>query len=94
MVVEVTDHGIGISADRVPGIFDRMQRIEDRMAQPTKGLGLGLSIAKRLVEAHEGRIWVHSQPARGSTFAFALPAGDSSIQTTGWQWLRPASDRR
>jgi len=67
----VADEGPGIPADRVAIIFDRFSQ-GSRLDR--KGLGLGLYIAKRIVEAHGGRIWVDSEVGRGSTFFFAFPA--------------------
>jgi signal transduction histidine kinase len=66
----VADSGAGIDPDRLGTIFDRFAQ----GARPDrKGLGLGLYIARRIVEAHGGRIWAESQPGHGSTFYFALP---------------------
>jgi signal transduction histidine kinase len=66
----VADDGPGIAAERLETIFDRFTQGE-RQGRP--GLGLGLFIARRIVEAHGGRIWVKSRPAHGSTFHFTLP---------------------
>jgi PAS domain S-box-containing protein len=67
----VADTGPGIPAEHVPRLFDRFWQAQrgDR-----KGLGLGLAIAKGIVEAHGGRIWAETAPGRGSTFFFTLPA--------------------
>ena len=72
IVVQVTDQGRGISPEELPRIFDRYHRA-GRGIGPTDGLGLGLFIAKELVEAHGGRIGVESEVDRGSTFHFTLP---------------------
>ncbi|MDD5083070.1 MAG: PAS domain S-box protein [Dehalococcoidales bacterium] len=76
IIVSVTDRGVGIAAQDLTGIFDRMRHIKQRLTQPGKGLGLGLSITKRLVEAHGGRIRVKSKPGVGSTFTFTLPIAE------------------
>jgi signal transduction histidine kinase len=68
--VEVVDHGEGIAADDLPRIFDRYYRGQRHEGE---GLGLGLFIVRKLVEAHGGRIWAESRPGRGSTFTFTLP---------------------
>lgn len=69
----VSDNGVGIPADQLPGIFDRFSRVERAEIQHTVGTGLGLSITKGLVEAHGGEIWVESDEGQGSTFSFTLP---------------------
>ncbi len=73
LVISVTDKGPGIPADELTNIFDRMYRIEQRLTSGVEGIGLGLSICRRLVEAHGGRIWVQSEMGKGSTFYFTLP---------------------
>jgi signal transduction histidine kinase len=74
--VEVADTGEGITSNDLPHIFEsffRGEKSRSRDDQGLRGVGLGLAIAKGLVEAHGGRIWVKSEPGRGSTFAFTLP---------------------
>lgn len=72
LVISVNDQGIGIPADQQDRLFQPFERLEDA-AGHAKGLGLGLLVCKRLVEAHGGRIWVESELGRGSTFSFTLP---------------------
>lgn len=72
--VEVTDTGVGIPPDELPHVFDRFYRVDRSRSRATGGAGLGLAVVKYLVEAHGGRVWVHSTPGAGSTFGFALPA--------------------
>ena len=72
LVVEVQDMGPGISEEDQTRLFDPYyRRVEDR--ERLSGLGLGLALAKRLVELHGGRIWVKSEKDQGSTFSFSLP---------------------
>jgi len=72
VVVAVQNEGPGIPPEDVPGLFARFQR--GRMGSASiKGLGLGLYVAKGLVEAHGGRIWVESEPDKKTTFFFSLP---------------------
>lgn len=72
VVISVEDHGIGIPAEQLGGLFQPFERLENA-SRPAKGLGLGLLVCKRLVEAHSGLIWVESEPGKGSTFSFTLP---------------------
>ncbi len=73
LVVSVTDQGTGIATEELARVFDRMYRAEKRLTPEGGGLGLGLSISKRLVEAHGGKVWVESELGKGSTFCFTLP---------------------
>jgi PAS domain S-box-containing protein len=73
LLVSVTDQGPGIPADELTNIFDRMYRIEQRLYSGADGMGLGLYICQRLVEAHGGRIWAESTLGQGSTIKFTLP---------------------
>ena len=70
--VEVADTGIGIAPDRLPHVFDRFYR-GDEARTSGDGAGLGLAIARRIVELHGGTIAVDSTPGEGTRFAFALP---------------------
>ncbi len=69
--VTVADRGPGIAEGDLPRIFDRYYRGERHEGE---GIGLGLYIVRKLVEAHGGRIWAESRPGEGSTFTFTLPA--------------------
>jgi signal transduction histidine kinase len=73
--VEVANTGEGISADDLPHVFEQFYRGEKSRSRATGGAGLGLAIAKGVIEAHGGRIWVESRPGQGVRFYFALPAG-------------------
>jgi signal transduction histidine kinase len=72
VIVFVRDHGVGIPEQALPHIFKRFYRIEDMGGHLFRGLGLGLSIAKQVVEQHGGRIEVESQVGQGSTFRVFL----------------------
>ena len=72
--VAVSDTGEGIPAEELPNLFERFYRTDKSRARSSGGSGLGLSIARQLVQAHGGRIWADSQPGVGSTFTFAVPA--------------------
>ena len=71
--VSVADTGEGISAEDLPNVFERFYRVDKSRARVTGGTGLGLTIARRLVEAHGGKIEVQSQPDKGSRFSFTIP---------------------
>ena len=72
VVISVTDTGVGIPPEDLQRIFEPFTKI-DRSAKHQGGTGLGLTISKRFVELHGGRMWVESAPGKGSTFAFTLP---------------------
>lgn len=78
ILVSVADQGSGIPAEELTNIFDRMYRIEQRLSSGVEGIGLGLYICQRLVEAHGGRIWVESQLGKGSTVYFTLPIDNTA----------------
>ncbi|HXM98365.1 MAG TPA: HAMP domain-containing sensor histidine kinase [Candidatus Dormibacteraeota bacterium] len=71
--ISVSDSGPGIAAEHHQEIFEDFVRVD----RNTSGMGLGLAIAKRLIQAHRGKIWVESEPRKGSTFTFLLPMDQS-----------------
>ena len=73
MRVEVTDTGEGISAADQPHIFERFYRGEKSRSRQTGGAGLGLAIARGIVEAHHGQIGVENPPGGGARFFFIIP---------------------
>jgi signal transduction histidine kinase len=78
MKVSVSDDGIGIPAKDLPRIFERFFQVEEHLTRRHGGMGLGLSVAKSIVELHGGRIWAESQEAGGSTVTFLLPHEESA----------------
>jgi PAS domain S-box-containing protein len=73
VTVFVRDHGVGISLNDQPHIFERFFRVDGTLSRKTQGTGLGLYLAKAIVDAHNGTIGVDSAPGEGSTFYFSLP---------------------
>ncbi len=71
--IAVTDTGIGIPKDELTRIFDRFYQVEDHLTRHHGGLGLGLAIAKEVIEQHNGRIWAESVEGQGSRFRVILP---------------------
>ncbi|MFP4588706.1 MAG: sensor histidine kinase [Candidatus Acetothermia bacterium] len=72
-VTHVIDNGEGIPSSELPHVFERFYRIDKSRNRSTGGSGLGLTIAREIVEAHDGEIWVESEVDKGSTFSFSLP---------------------
>jgi len=77
VAVAVADTGVGIPPEHLPHIFDRFYRVDRSRSRRSGGAGIGLTIAKGLVELHGGRIWAESPgPGQGATFTFTLPTAD------------------
>ena len=102
VLVSVRDTGTGIAAEDLPHVFERFYRADRSRARSTGGSGLGLTIAKQIIEAHGGQIWAQSWLGAGSTFAFSLPLSTYTLspatrqpqhicpkcgQATGSDWL-------
>jgi len=71
--VDVEDNGVGIEAEHQAVIFDKFRQVGDTLTQKPAGTGLGLAICREIVAHLGGRLWVRSEPGRGSTFSFTLP---------------------
>jgi len=76
IMVQVRNSGSGIPKEELPFIMERMYRVEKSRSQETGGTGLGLAICKKIVEMHEGEIWVESGEGQGTTFYVRLPLGN------------------
>lgn len=72
-LVSITDQGIGVSPEYIDHIFERFYRVRNTASRQYSGIGLGLFVARAIVEAHGGHIWVESNEGLGSTFSFTLP---------------------
>lgn len=73
VTLSVEDEGIGLPPDQQRQIFERFYRVDDELSRSTQGTGLGLYLARAVIEAHGGKIWAASNAQRGSTFTFTLP---------------------
>ena len=71
--VQITDTGMGIPKDEIPHIFETFRQVDGSSSRKWGGLGIGLALAKHIVELHKGRLWVESEYSCGSTFTVALP---------------------
>jgi PAS domain S-box-containing protein len=71
--IEVEDTGRGIARDQIPRIFDTFRQLDGSSTRQWGGLGIGLAMAKHIIELHGGQIWVESEEGRGSVFTFTLP---------------------
>lgn len=79
VAIAVQDNGVGISDEDLPRLFRRFSRVSQHGGQKVPGTGLGLYIVKSMVEAQGGRIWVQSEPGRGSTFTYTLPVAQEEL---------------
>jgi len=75
VIFSVEDEGQGIAREDIDKLFDRFYQATNKTTGNNRGTGLGLSICKGIVEAHGGKIWVESEPGKGSRFSFSLPLG-------------------
>jgi CheY-like chemotaxis protein len=87
--VAVSDTGRGVSAAELPGLFDGFRKSTPPAHEHKEDAGIGLYIARGLVEAHGGRMWVQSEPERGSTFHFTLRSSDPPPQSPENASLHP-----
>lgn len=79
ITIAVRDYGIGISSEEQEKVFEKFYRVGNVLVHDVKGSGLGLSIVKHIVEAHQGKVTVESELGKGSTFAIHLPIDNSSV---------------
>jgi CheY-like chemotaxis protein len=96
--IAVRDTGVGLDASQLPGVFDRFKQADSSNSRRANGLGLGLSLARQLVELHDGTIEVESQGAgQGSTFTIALPESvmqEQAIEPAPEQEASPLAGKR
>jgi two-component system phosphate regulon sensor histidine kinase PhoR len=72
--IGVRDNGPGIPPEARDRVFERFYRLDKARARDQGGTGLGLAIVKHIVQSHGGRVWVESEPGKGSVFFFTLPS--------------------
>jgi two-component system sensor histidine kinase VicK len=85
MKVTVSDDGIGIPVKDLPRVFERFFQVESHLTRRYNGMGLGLAVARSMIELHNGRIWAESVEGKGSTFTFLLPiekGGNPTVSTS------------
>jgi len=88
-IIEITDNGVGIKAGDIDIIFRQFSRLSNVMSQQVGGTGIGLYLAKHLVELHNGRVTVQSEPGKGSTFSIVMPLHESLGQHMKNLTVRP-----
>jgi len=71
--ISISDTGIGIAPEDQEAIFEEFRQVGSDYARKREGTGLGLTLTKKFVEMHGGKIWVKSEVGKGSTFTFTLP---------------------
>ena len=81
MKVSEIEDGIGIPPKDFPRIFERFYQVESHLTRRHGGMGLGLSVAKVMIEMHGGRIWVESVEGKGSNFTFLLPVNATQVES-------------
>jgi signal transduction histidine kinase len=72
--VDVRDNGIGVSREHQAVIFEKFRQVGDTLTRKPAGTGLGLAICRQIIARLGGRLWLESEPGRGSVFSFSLPA--------------------
>src|SRR5204862_3048511 len=77
--IRVADTGVGIAAEHLPRVFERFYRVDPSRSRDDGGTGIGLAIARSIVEGHGGRIVAASEPGHGSAFTFDLPAVEAAV---------------
>ena len=82
LLCSVIDTGIGIQEEEAAKLFNEFYRVENEVNQNVKGTGLGLALAKKIVEAHSGKIWAAGQLRKGSAFHFTLPVEQKTEEAT------------
>jgi len=85
----VYDTGVGIPPEQLDLVFDRFHRVDMSLMREATGMGLGLTLCKRIVELHDGAIWAESRPGEGSAFHVLLPVAAEAALLVPLAWNRP-----
>ena len=80
ITIAVADTGIGMQEEELTNLFTEFYRIDNEINQNVKGTGLGLVLAKNIVQAHRGKMWVQSKVGSGTTFYFTLPGSQKAFE--------------
>jgi signal transduction histidine kinase len=83
VVISIADQGVGISPEDLIPLFEKYFRVKSATGYHVAGTGLGLPVARSIVEAHGGRIWAESKVGQGTTLYFSLPRGGLSAGIDG-----------
>jgi signal transduction histidine kinase len=78
--VDVRDNGVGISPEHQSVIFEKFRQVGDTLTEKPSGTGLGLAICRQIIDHYGGRLWVESEPGRGSVFSFVLPVAAAPVR--------------
>jgi signal transduction histidine kinase len=78
--VSVTDTGVGIAPEDCDAVFEEFRQVGQSSDAKAQGTGLGLALTRKFIELHGGRIWLTSEPGKGSTFSFTLPVTQPEAQ--------------
>jgi len=78
-MVKVSDFGLGIPKDQQSKVFERFHQVDNKRSKTYPGLGLGLYISSQIIKGHHGKIWVESEPGKGSTFQFSIPINQKKL---------------
>lgn len=82
LLISVADQGMGIPQEALSQLFSKFFRVDNQETRSIGGTGLGLALVKKIIEAHEGEVWVESAEGVGSTFFFTLPLASPSLTTS------------
>jgi two-component system, OmpR family, phosphate regulon sensor histidine kinase PhoR len=80
ILISIRDHGIGIEDEHIPRLFERFYRVDKARSRKLGGTGLGLAIVKHIMQAHNGKVNVESNPGKGSTFTLRFPMKSSIVR--------------